>query len=361
MSRIAIVSVADQRHMTMISLYTDLFDSLGIDYDIICIDRYGEGTGNYNKCRIYQYEFIDEGRSSKKKKALQFIKFACYCIKIIEKQKYDFLVIWNENTAALLSVYLKIKYKKKYCINIRDVDFMKNAIVRYGCNLAINNSAFSTTPTPNMIDFPKNYSYTLVLSSNNKILKECNPRDGLNTEEPIRVSFIGKVRFTEPDMFLINALKNDPRFVLQFFGAGSEKYEQYIEDNGINNVLLVGRYMPEETAHFLEKSDIIHSYYGTHYHNYKISAPIKFGYAPGLNIPALVTKDTYLDTVGSKYGFTLAIDESEDIDGLADRIYNWYRSLNFETLRRGCQEYCQYVETVNNQFEETCIKHMKLN
>lgn len=361
MKRIAIVSVADQRHMTMISVYTDLLDKNNVEYDIICIDRYGDGVGNYNKCRVYQYEFFDNGKSSKKEKAVQFVRFSRFCIKTIKRNKYDFLVIWNENTAALLALFLRYHYKGRYCVNIRDVDFMKNTILRMGCKMAIENSAFSTTPTPQMINYPPNYFYTLVLSSNNKILRECNPRNCLNTDDPIRISFIGKIRFDQANMFLIDALKNDSRFVLQFFGAGSEKYKPYIDNNDIRNVVLVGKYMPEETPKFLEKTDIIHAFYGTHYHNYKISAPIKFGYAPGLNIPALVTRDTYLDSVGSKYGFTFSIDETDDRFKLADSIYKWYRSLDFDDFKRGCQEYCTYVDTVNKSFEDTCIKYMGLD
>ena len=332
MERIAIVSVGDYRHISMISKYTEFFDKNNIDYDILCTDRY-EGTV-FPTANIKAYSC--KNLISKREKLRMFLSFYRWASKIIEQENYDFLVIWNENTAPLFAPLLLTKYRHHYCVNIRDVDFLKQKVVNVVRKWVISNSFFSTYCSTAKLDFPKGYPYVLMRSINMKILQDTSPRNEFcKPGEKIRIVNIGKIRFPMANKRIIEALGNDDRFELLFIGAGSEKLESYKKK--YNNITLIGAYLPEETAKYLENADIINSYFGTTVLGYERMTSIRFSYGPYLHVPVLVGKGTEMASEGDKYGFIYAVDETDE--SLGDNLYNWYHSLDFAQFEAGCQRY----------------------
>lgn len=330
--KIAIVSVGDYRHISMISKYTEFFDQNMIEYDILCTDRY-EGTV-YPSLNIKAFPCKDH--KSKKEKLKMFLAFYKWASGHIKKEKYDFLVIWNENTAPLFAPLLLAKYRHRYCVNIRDVDFLNQKALNVVRERVIRNSAFSTYCSTAKLDFPKGYSYVLMRSINMKILQDTTPRAGLRKPgEKIRIVNIGKIRFPMANKRIIEALGNDDRFELLFIGAGSEKLESYKEK--YNNITLIGAYLPEDTAKYLENADVINSYFGSTVLGYERMTSIRFSYGPYMRIPVLVGEGTEMESEGNKYGFIYGV--KYDDKPFADDLYEWYHGLDFERFDAGCQRY----------------------
>ena len=330
--RIAIVSVGDYRHISMISKYTEYFDQNKVEYDILCTDRY-EGTV-YPSSNIKA--FPCKNLKSKKEKLQMFLSFYNWASRIIKHEKYDFLVIWNENTAPLFAPLLLTKYRHRYCVNIRDVDFLNQKALNIVRERVIRNSAFSTYCSTAKLDFPKEYPYVLMRSINMKILQDTIPRTSLRKQgEKIRIVNIGKIRFPAANKRIIEALGNDDRFELLFIGAGSEKLESYKVK--YNNITLIGAYLPEDTAKYLADADIINSYFGSTVLGYERMTSIRFSYGPYMRIPVLVGDGTEMENEGNKYGFVYGV--KYDDEPFADDLYKWYHSLDFGVFDEGCQRY----------------------
>lgn len=340
---IAIVSTGDYRHISMISKYTEYFDSHHIEYDIICTDRY-KGTV-YSSSNIKAYPCKD--LKTKKEKLGMFLAFYKWASRIITQEKYDFLVIWNENTAPLFAPLLLTKYRHRYCVNIRDVDFLNQKTLNNVRGWVIKNSAFSTYCSTARLDFPKGYPYVLMRSINMKILQDTTPRTGFRRPgEKIRIVNIGKIRFPMANRRIIEALGNDDRFELLFIGAGSEKLESYKEK--YNNITLIGAYLPEETAKYLELADIINSFFGSSVLGYERMTSIRFSYGPYLHIPVLIGKGTEMESEGNKYGFVYSV--TYDNEPIADNLYEWYHSLNFAEFSKGCEKYLEDLNASDINF-----------
>ncbi|MBQ6267058.1 MAG: hypothetical protein IJK64_04735 [Clostridia bacterium] len=351
--KIAIVSVGDYRHISMISKYTEYFDSHGIAYDILCTNRYKGTVFPSSNIKAFSCGKL----SSKKEKLRMFLSFYRWARKIIRQERYDFLVIWNENTAPLFAPLLLTTYRKRYCVNIRDVDFLNQSAVNIVRKLVINASAFSTYCSTAKLDFPKGYPYVLMRSINMKILKDTQPRDAFRAPgEKLRVVNIGKIRFPLADKKIIEALGDDERFELFFIGAGSEKLEPAAKK--YQNVHLIGTYLPEETAGFLANADLIDSYFGTTVLGYERMNSIRFSYGPYLRIPVLVGAGTEMEAEGNKYGFVFAV--KEDFTSFADDLYNWYRARDFEAFSAGCGRYLEDIRKTDEIFyarlEETIAR-----
>ena len=105
--------------MSLISLYTNLFQKMHIEYDIIYMDKYGEDE-EFSAKNKYRYENIINPNWSKLYKILHYFKFRHYAIRVLNRNDYDFIVVWNDVAIFMFADYLARKYKHKYCLNIRD-------------------------------------------------------------------------------------------------------------------------------------------------------------------------------------------------------------------------------------------------
>ena len=341
--RIAILSVGDYRHITLISKYTMFFEENNVSYDVLCTDRYNDKT---QREHVIQYGFPTTSNKSGKIKA--FIDFHKWASKIIRSNNYDFIVVWNENTALLFADLLLKNYSGRYCVNIRDVDFLNQRVFNIVRGSVIRKSKFSTYCSTAKLDFPKGYNYLLMRSMNLEVLKDVPQKAAFVDEDsPIRIVFLGKIRFMEANDEIIRAFGNDKRYEIFFIGAGSENLQSYLSE--YNNVFLEGAYAPEETACFLKKADVINSYFGTKVLGFERMSSIRFSYAPYIHIPVIVGTNTNMETEGNKYGFAYGFGR-HSIEEEADCFYSWYHSLKIEDFINGCEKYCQDVRKTDSDF-----------
>lgn len=338
MKKICILSTVNIKHMTMLSIYTEYLERNNIEYDIIYIDKYQEKE-NINAKNIYSYELKINREWSMPRKLIKYYGFKNYAKEIIKNNKYDFIIVWNSFTAFMFSGFLSKKYKDKYCINIRDYAYEKYLPVYVKIKQVIKNSSFTTISSDGFRQFLPKHEYITVHSLNKKILKNCKPKNELRKKgEPIRITFIGYVRFFENDKKLIDALGNDDRFIVQFFGEGSQVLESYAKEKKYSNIICKGRFDPSQTQDLLKEADIINNLYGIGDIALDTALSIKLYYAVHLNIPILVFKGTYMEEISQRYGIGYAIDEHE-ISKIGDGIFEWYYKLEKEDIKNKCKKF----------------------
>ncbi len=356
MKKICILGTSNLKHMTLISHYTDKLDELNIDYDVIYIDKYGDNESiNARKKHVYRLKIKREWSFGRK--LIRYWRFKKFAIDIINSNNYDFIIVWGSFTAFMFSMFLGKKYKKRYCINIRDYAYEKIKIIYFIMKFVIKNSSFTTISSEGFKIFLPKYDYTVLHSLNEHILSSCNRKARLrDIDEPIRISFIGYVRFYENNKKFIDALGNDNRFILQFFGEGSDVLQEYSRDKGYSNVICEGRFEPHETFKYLEKTDIINNLYGTNDIALDTALSIRLYYTGYLYIPILVFNGTYMQKICNEFGIGYAINNIND--NIADDIYNWYRNINFDLFQNNCNQFINKVKLDNERFLEDFNRHI---
>ena len=140
--KICILSAVNIKHMSLITLYTEFFKEHGIKFDIVYMDKYGEEE-EFPAEHIYRYENKVEHSLPRWVKALQYFKFRGYATKILEKNKYDFIIVWNDVAIFMFADYLARKWKGKYCLNVRDYCGEKKKWVFNRFKQVIKKSAFT--------------------------------------------------------------------------------------------------------------------------------------------------------------------------------------------------------------------------
>lgn len=349
--KVLILSVADKRHMTMVASYEEYLNDRNIEYDIIRINRYiktdeviHDSNGLSNE---YAFPFVQTTNKRKISKLIPFLRFRSFALKLIKRKHYDFLIIWNENTALLFADFL-LRNTKKYCLNLRDI--LEVPFSRMIEKMLIKRAYFTTSPSParNAKLFSENVEVITLYNRDSMILKNVEKRKKLkNYGETLNIVFMG-LYGRAPSTFkkTVDVFGNDKRYNLYFYGDGFDTYlEEYIRANKITNVFTGGAFAYEETFLYLERTDIINSYYNNFDINPGLAycSGVKQSYTPMLYIPAINDNNTTWAEISKEYGFSYLIDDS-NIDTLADDLYEWYFNLDFNTFKQNCDKFNRLVE-----------------
>lgn len=348
MKRICILSAVNIKHMSFISIYTDEFMKRGIEFDLIYMDKYNE-VEVYPAKNIYRYVNVINSKLPKYIRGLQYFKFFRYAKRILERNCYDFIIVWNDVAIFLFGSYLSKKWKGKYCLNIRDYCHQKFKPIYNIFDAAIKGSAFTTISSPGFEAFLPKHDYIYLNSLNMSILSQCKERKRLRCDgEPIRITFVGYVRFYEINKRLLDIFKNDQRFELHYYGMHSDILKVYAKENGINNAVFGGSFPVQDTAKFIDKIDIINNLYGHGNMSVDYALSIKLYYGIYCKLPILVEPETYMEKITSEYGMGFVVDELRD--DLNDRIYKWYKSIDFNSMSKKCESALVEINHQNNMF-----------
>lgn len=355
MKKICIISSVNIIHMSLISRYTDFFNKNSIDFDLIYMDKYDIEEKTPAK-RVFRFVNIINPKQNRLLKVLRYLRFRKFAIPILKKERYDYVIVWNDVAIYTFGLFLSRKYKGRYCLNIRD--YMKQDIFPFNFiyNRAVKNSHFTTVSSKGFIRFLPKYNYTVLHSINYDILDSLKRRSskaplGL---KPLRITFVGSIRYFDINSKLLDIFKNDKRFEMHFHGSRSEVLERYAEENGIFNVVITGTFPLEESGKFIIQTDLVNNLYGINTMNLKTAISIKFYHALYLRVPIIVFADTYIGDLVSQFGLGFVVKELSS--NLPDILYSWYESFDYEIFSKKCDIFLDYATQEEKDFEKRVIE-----
>lgn len=345
--RVCILSIVNIKHMSLISLYTDFLEKNNIEYDIIYIDKYQEFESIGAKS-VYKYPISINRDWNFFKKLQKYYEFRKYATDILNNQKYDHIIVWRSETALLFFDYLLSKMKNKYSINIRDYCYEKIPFVYFIMKKLTTHSLFTTISSIGFKSFLPKGNYTLMHSYNGSILDTIQPRVNLNDKkDPIRICFIGYVRFYDQDIKLIDLLADNKKYIIQFFGVGSEKLKEYAKSKGYQNIETIPSFKVEETAKLLKKADVINNLYGHGQIALDTAVSIKYYYALKMNIPILVFNNTYMSEIVKENSTGYIVNNLNQ--DFSEDFWEWYHNLDFKSFKVRCENEMTRIKLQNKE------------
>ena len=253
--------------------------------------------------------------------------------------------------------YLARKRKGKYALNIRDYCHQRFKPIFWMFSWVIRNSAFCTTSSLGYKVFLPDADYIQVHSLNMPVLRKLTPRTEFRkSDEPIRIGFVGYVRFFEINSKLLELFKNDERFELHYYGSHSEYLQEFAEKNGITNARFHGSFPVQETNLYMEKIDIVNNLYGNHSLSLDYALSIKLYNGIWCRLPILVCPGTYMEKVSNEYGVGYTVQAYDD--ELKEGIYKWYRRLDFKEFNTNCERFIANVEKENAVFDNAYVQYI---
>lgn len=142
---------------------------------------------------------------------------------------------------------------------------------------------------------------------NKPTLFTANDHSPLTIHTPLRVSFIGSLRYPEIFYNLIDSVKGNEKIKLNLHGAGSH-YETIAKyTKGIANINLTGRYNYNEIKSLYDKSDLIWAAYPNKDYNVKYAISNKFHESMMLRRPCIFSSGTRLGDFVSEKGIGFSV------------------------------------------------------
>lgn len=354
--KFCIISIMNIKHISMISFYEKLLQKHNIDFDIIYLDRYGisESCSASNKYVFSVPQYRSMGFF---KKLMYYIHFRNFTIKTIERNEYDFIIVWRTETAHLLRDYLLKRYKGRYSVDIRDYFYERIGILKCLLSRLLRHSCFSTISSPGFLAFLPKHEYIMLHSINEQVIQKDDMfRDSIS-RLPIHICFIGYVRFPEIDKSLIRIFANDPRYIMQYFGEGSAVLKEFCVANGIINVEFSNGFNVEETGELLQRADIINNVYGSGVIALDTAISIRFYYSVFFGLPILTSNGTFVDRMAIAIGNGFSVDLNNK--NLPDDLYKWYTGINWRTFHENLRSCKVEFLNHNNLAEEKIIGHIQ--
>lgn len=359
--RVCIIGSKNLNHLTLISIYTRIFDRHRIPYDIVYLDIEGKDETYYGNAEVHKYSIDlkkDNCLLARIANKVLYKKYYLYVTKKIKQNKYDFLVLWGDETAALLADFLKKRPGICYSVNIRDIWSLDDDQHTRKVFSAINHSCFTTVSSDGFLRHLPTSKYLFVHSANKDFLGGgvCN-RVKKDSKAPIVITSIGTFRNDDYNKRLVDVFSNDNRFLLKFIGQGSNRIQKYILEKGYMNIKCTDFFKPEETLNLLEDADIISCAYGAENEAEITKLPIRFYYAVYLNTPILATEGTWIEKTGKDLGISISIPASTaDLDSsIANKVYQEFLLYNQQNNQNRLDDYKKEIDDSHIKLEKELL------
>lgn len=358
--KVCIIGSKNLRHLTMTSVYTGILRKHSISYDFLYLDGYGIEE-KVDADHVYKYTAVLKNKTSLGRRIeirYRTDRYKAFVTRLLDKNHYDFLIIWGHEAAAMLSRCLVKKYRHKYCVNIRDLWEMEKTCFTRKVFAAIKDASFCTVSSDGFVRYLPDREYLFLHSALDIVTQNLHPAESAH-EGAICITTIGTFRNDEYIKKLVDRLGMDKRFLLKFIGQGSERIEYYAAEKGYTNIVCRGAFPPEETAALLEDADIINCAYGAETLAEMTKLPIRLYYAVYMLLPILSTEGTWITECASRLENAIVLSKDLTEKDLAQRIFDAYKCLDWEKMKLLLMQYRQKAEESHMVLERELMKHIK--
>lgn len=345
---VGLIYVGWTERSPFVKRYTDILDSEGIEYEIINWNRYSEKS--VHEKNIYTYgEKVDHfvSAAAKIKPILNFRKYAAG---IIEKRKYDKLVILTTQTAVIFPDLIR-KYKNRYIFDYRDASYEYIRAYRKYVSHVVDNSIITCISSPGFREYvsgkkPVILSHNIKRDSYENRVLQCKKNSGGTA---VTVGFVGVLR--EYDYFcnLIDMFGRDKRFEFKVYGGGDnmDRFGEYAKK--YPNVTFYGKYNESEKDKIIETFDIMCYNYPYTFVNYPAVAN-KFYDGLIHKKPMYANLDTFSGKMVNENGLGIGICENDE--HATDKIYEYYKSFDADLFSARCEKMLEKIIKEDDKFNE---------
>lgn len=326
--KVGIIGFSNLCLMPYLYTYTDYLQNRNIEFDVIYWDRKDlHEKSNFNS---YAYHAKIKNTAPKIAKVNNLLGYMRFIKSKIKSGDYDLMIIMTSLPAVLLNPILCKHYSNRYLVDVRDYTYEHIFIYQKLFKKVLSHSALNVISSPGFREFLPFKQAVLCHNlsfkkEGNQLIRKSLPRK----TNPIKISYIGFITYYEQCLNMINVLANDHRFEFHFYGMGeyNQAIQEYCANRMIRNVFLHGPYKPEEKEEIYRNTDIIFNVYGKG-SNLRYALSNKFYESAWYCIPILVSEGTDMHYRSQSLSFPV----KEFRLGLADEIYQWYDTMDWEKL-----------------------------
>lgn len=244
---------------------------------------------------------------NKTRKLLNLWKYRNYCHKTIRQLQPDVVIASHWNNLLIVPrldrnkqmlIYENLDVPTEAYIFRKTTSILEHWKMRQA-DLTIHASRFFT-----QLYSPKRRQLVL----ENKPTFQPPAPQPYSIHSPLRVAFIGLLRYRDISRALIDAVRGDSRFLLFFHGDGHARQalEEYAA--GASNISFTGRYAYEDVTKLYQQTDVVWAAYPNKDFNVIYAISNKFHESLSFGIPTVYADKTCLGDFVVSQGIGMAVD-----------------------------------------------------
>lgn len=350
--KLGIIACVKPSLMPYLDKYRRVLHECAIPYDVICWDRDGTVTAAETGENFHVFRATGWGVPRnctdvpRVLKLIPMAQYRRYVLSLVRQHRYRKLIVLTSLTGTLIYDLLRGKYRNRYIFDYRDCSyewFWPYAVMMRRLSAASDFTAVSSPGFRRYLPADK-----LVLCHNNGAVPETEEIPAADPAPftrpgPLRISYIGHVRYARMNEAIVRQLANHPRFELQYVGNGAA--EAFLHDLvaklGARNVTFHSRFAPREKPAFFHAADLINNVYG--------NASIEVRYALSNRLyesvyfgrPIMTSRQTEMHRVVEAYGLGFGVElPSDDLAIAIERYVAHFDAVRFQ---EGCQRFWQEI------------------
>lgn len=332
--KIALVLPSNPWYCPYVKIYSDILDSIGVQYDIIYWDRYNESK---KSDLIYNGKVGSDLKASLPLKLFGYYKYGHFVSNKLKNGNYTKAIIFGPQVGLFCQPFLSKQLKGKYIFDYRDLSIEQKPIFANRLSLLLDDSYANVISSPGfkrcLPDCKKFYlSHNFILEEVKKGLTE-HPNN-IPTDE-IEVLTIGAIR-VDANPEIINALGNKFNIHLNFVGRGlgAPVLQKQITEDQINNVSFQGYYDKKDEPDIIKKATFLNIYY-PNWISHQTALSNRFYNSLIYRRPMIVTKGQIQGDYCEQYNVGLAVSNCDNLD---QKLHQWIQETNFQGYQQRCIE-----------------------
>ena len=167
---------------------------------------------------------------------------------------------------------------------------------------------------------------------------------------PIRIAFIGNLRYFDILKNLVEAIRGDERFQLYFHGNGPAQEQLKKLAGETSNIFFTGQYAYEDVPQLYEQTDVVWAAYPNKDFNVKYAISNKFHESIMLGVPAVYASQTCLGEYATQQKIGLEVDpySIEAIRGMFNQIAEG--SIDLEAIKKSISAFSMQQTSWDEDF-----------
>lgn len=337
--KILIIGPGKMKYMPYSHFYLDNIDCKKHEVHVAYWNRdeKDEDLSKFKGVYLHEFKKFMVNDASLKTKIKCFLSYRKFCLKLIQKDKYDFLIVLHSLSGLMLYDQLRGRYNEKYILDYRDSTYEPRVkLFKAVVGNLVKFSRVTFTSSDGFREILPSSCSDKIVTSHNILEDSLFHRDYVKTESPrIRLAFWGFIRHVEINKFLIDRIADDERFELHYYGReqiDALTLKNYVHEKGYCNIFFHGEYKPEDRYVFVKETDVIHNIYL----DFNTLRAMGNKYYDGIifRIPQICFPGSQMAKMSETAGVGVSLDP-RDAD-FCDKLYAYYQKLNRAGFSQNC-------------------------
>lgn len=342
--RYLIITYDDYFNIPYIQYYEKSLQQKNHDYDIVLWNRSGQKVEIPNA-----YVFNGKDSHHKVGKILPFLRWRRFVLEVLEKKRYDRLIVLTTMPAVLLADKLLGEYCRRFWLDIRDFTYENIGFYKKIVHKLVDAAAAVSISSPAFQCF-------LPQSDNIYLTHNISNRDAAETHctldpeaDRFCIGFVGGVQFEEQNRQLLEQFANNEKYLLKYVGKAHLGCDLpgFCKEKSIRNAEFHPAFQNHEKPSIYRDIQLINCIYGNHNQVVRLLLPNRLYDCVLFKKPILVSQGTYLAEVVREYHLGTAVDVAQG--NVVKEVEAYLAEFDHESFEDGC---LRFLERVNGEIRD---------